>query len=101
MEFNRRENITDWALQQLRQHYGDDTIGKWDIFHYVYGVLHYPSYREKFADNRQRELPRIPFAPDFRALASAGAGLSRLHLDYEKREPFDSPPRRPEIDGWS
>jgi predicted helicase len=39
---NRRENITDWALHQFRQHYGDDTISKWDIFHYVYGLLHHP-----------------------------------------------------------
>ncbi|RMG84820.1 MAG: DNA helicase, partial [Chloroflexi bacterium] len=28
---NRRENITDWALNQFRQHYGDETITKWDI----------------------------------------------------------------------
>ena len=39
---NRRENITDWALAQFRAHYGDKTIGKWDIFHYVYGLLHHP-----------------------------------------------------------
>ena len=85
---NRLENITDWALMQFRQHYGDDGIGKWDIFHYVYGLLHHPGYRTKFADNLKRELPRLPFAPDFRAFASAGAELSRLHLDYEKLEPY-------------
>jgi predicted helicase len=33
---NRRENITDWALEQFRSHYKDKKIGKWDIFHYVY-----------------------------------------------------------------
>jgi predicted helicase len=85
---NRRENITDWALKQFRTHYDDKKIGKWDIFHYVYGVLHHPGYREKFADNLKRELPRIPFAPDFRAFATAGAELARLHLDYEKLEPY-------------
>ena len=69
---NRRENITDWGLQQFRDHYNDDTITKWDIFYYVYGLLHHPGYREKFADNLKRELPRIPFAPDFQAFASAG-----------------------------
>ncbi|MYA69274.1 N-6 DNA methylase, partial [Candidatus Poribacteria bacterium] len=37
---NRRENITDWALAEFRNHYGDDTITKWDIFHYNYGLLH-------------------------------------------------------------
>ena len=34
---NRRENITDWALEQFRAHYQDEAIGKWDIFHYAYG----------------------------------------------------------------
>jgi len=85
---NRRENITDWALDQFRTHYKDKKIGKWDIFHYVYGLLHHPGYREKFADNLKRELPRIPFAPDFRAFARAGEKLAKLHLDYETLEPW-------------
>lgn len=81
---NRRENITDWALDQFRTHYKDNSIDKWSIFHYVYGLLHHPGYREKFADNLKRELPRIPFAPEFRAFAHAGERLAKLHLDYEK-----------------
>jgi len=85
---NRRENITDWALEQFRGRYGDKKISKWDIFYYVYGLLHHPGYREKFADNLKRELPRIPFAPDFGAFATAGKELARLHLDYEKLEPY-------------
>ena len=67
---NRRENITDWALAQFRTQYGDDTISKWDIFHYVYGLLHHPAYRERYQANLKRDLPRIPFAPDFRAFAA-------------------------------
>lgn len=86
---NRRENITDWALAQFREHYQDKKIDKWGIFYYVYGVLHHPGYREKFADNLKRELPRIPFAPDFRAFAQAGEKLAKLHLDYEKLKPWD------------
>gem|GEM_PF-33946 len=57
---NRRENVTDWAVNAFRAHYGDESISKWDIFHYVYAVLHHPVYREKFADNLKRELPRVP-----------------------------------------
>jgi predicted helicase len=56
----RHENITDWALRHFQQHYGDKKITKWDIFYYVYGILHHPVYREKFAENLKRELPRIP-----------------------------------------
>jgi predicted helicase len=50
-------------------------------------VLHHPGYRAKFADNLKRELPRIPFAPDFRVFAAAGQELARWHLDYENIEP--------------
>ena len=57
---NRRENITDWALEKFRAQYGYSAITKWDIFHYVYAVLHHPLYRERYAANLKRELPRVP-----------------------------------------
>lgn len=85
---NRRENITDWALEQFREHYADDSISKWDVFYYVYGLLHHPGYREKYADNLKRDLPHIPFAPDFRAFSEAGRALAQWHLDYEDVEPY-------------
>jgi predicted helicase len=84
---NRRENITDWALKQFRTRYTDKKITKWDVFHYVYGLLHHPGYRARFADNLKKSLPRIPFAPDFRSFAAAGRELAELHLNYEKLEP--------------
>ena len=86
---NRRENITDWSLKQFQDHYHNPHITKWDIFYYVYSLLHHPGYREKFADNLKRELPRIPFAPDFQAFAFAGKELARLHLEYEALKPYD------------
>ena len=79
----RRDNITDWALQQFRTQYLDELISKWDIFHYVYAVLHHPQYREKYAANLKRELPRMPFAPDFHEFVEAGARLAELHIGYE------------------
>ena len=109
---NRRENITDWALKTFREAYGDKAISKWDIFHYVYAMLHHRGYREKFKDCLKRELPRIPFAgfvgatlgspakkgkgrashgsplQDFKAFVAAGEKLAKLHLDYEKAEPW-------------
>ena len=85
---NRRENITDWVLARFRAQYQDDTISKWDIFHYVYGLLHHPGYRERYQANLKRELPRIPFAPDFRAFAAAGARLARLHVGYEDQPEY-------------
>ena len=85
---NHRENITDWALDHFHTHYGDDTITKWDIFHYVYGLLHHPGYRERYQANLKRELPRIPLAPDFRVFAAAGARLARIHVGYEEQPEY-------------
>ncbi len=86
---NRRENITDWALAQFRSHYKDDTITKWDIFHYNYGLLHHPAYREKYEANLKRDLPHIPFATDFWGFAKAGARLANIHVNYETQLEYD------------
>ncbi|MEM9955348.1 MAG: type ISP restriction/modification enzyme [Chloroflexota bacterium] len=102
---NRRENITDWALAQFRSQYGDESISKWDIFYYVYGLLHHPDYRERYADNLKRELPRIPFVPKavenpspqverdlksggFWIFSQAGKQLAEIHLNYETHKPY-------------
>ena len=76
-------------VQQFREHYQDKKIDKRAIFHYVYGLLHHPGYRQKYADNLKRELPRLPFAPEFRPFAKAGEKLAKLHLDYEQLKPWD------------
>ena len=85
---NRRENITDWALNQFCSHYQDDAIAKWDIFHYVYAVLHHQQYRDRYAANLKRELPRIPFVSDFWAFANAGKRLAEIHVNYEQQPEY-------------
>ena len=85
---NRRENITDWALENFRAHYADDTITKWDMFHYTYGILHHPDYRERYAADLKRDLPHIPYADDFWAFARAGAQLAELHVNYETQPQY-------------
>jgi predicted helicase len=85
---NRRENITDWALEQFRTHYKDKKISKLDVFHYVYAILHHLQYREKYAANLKRELPRILFTPEFWKFAKAGARLAELHVNYEKQPEY-------------
>ena len=87
-EPDRTDNISDTALRAFRDHYGDDTITKDAIFDYVYGVLHAPSYREQFANDLSKMIPRIPFAPDFHAFAEAGGALATLHLSYETCEQY-------------
>jgi len=85
---NRRENVTDWALEQFQLHYGDSSITKWDIFYYVYALLHHPRYRERYEGPLNRHLPHLPCAPDFGAFVEAGKDLADLHVGYEDVEPY-------------
>jgi predicted helicase len=108
---NRRENITDWALKQFQSKYGEQ-VTKWDIFHYVYALLHHPQYRERYAENLKRDLPHIPLlhngggykddlASDevgndqsllavdlFRHCVHIGQQLMDLHLHYEQAKEY-------------
>ena len=87
--YARKDNLTDWALEQFRAQYGDDAISKEDVFHYVYAVLHHPAYRERYAADLKRSLPRIPFAPEFGPFAEAGRALAALHVGYETAPAYD------------
>ena len=82
-EQDRTDNISDMAWKAFCEHYNDSTITRDAIFDYIYGVLHAPAYRDRFANNLSKELPRIPFARDFRAFAEAGRRLADLHMGYE------------------
>ncbi|MHB8915019.1 MAG: DEAD/DEAH box helicase [Thiobacillus sp.] len=87
----RRDGLTDAGLAHFQQAYPNETIAKEDVFYYVYGLLHSPDYRERYADNLSKELPRIPCvktAADFWAFSQAGRALADLHLNYETVEKY-------------
>ena len=84
----RIDNISDKAQSEFCRHYRTNKITKDEIFYYVYGILHAPSYREQFANDLSKMLPRIPYAPDFIAFAEAGYKLAELHLNYETCEQY-------------
>jgi predicted helicase len=86
--YQKKENITDVILQDFRSHYQDAKISKEDIFYYVYGVLHSPEYKTRFANDLKKMLPRIPFVQDFWAFSQAGRNLAHWHLNYETIEPY-------------
>ena len=89
-EYIRRDGITDWILKEVRSRYGTKTITKEMIFYYVYGLLHSKDYRERFAADLKKSLPRIPIiesVEEFMDFYQAGKALADLHLNYEQVPP--------------
>lgn len=84
----RHDGITDWILKEVRNRFGGSrAITKEHIFYYVYGLLHSKQYRERFADDLKKSLPRILIVDnvqDFMAFYKAGKELADLHLNYEQ-----------------
>lgn len=90
-KYVRREAISDFILERAKQQYGK-SVSKEDIFYYVYGFLHSKEYRETFANDLKKTLPRLPLVEnvkDFWAFSKAGRQLAELHLNYEKVEPYE------------
>ena len=88
--YRRRSAITDAILADFRAAY-EKKITKEDIFYYVYGVLHSPEYRTRFASDLKKMLPRIPFTSKtaaFWKFSQAGRDLAEWHLNYETVEPY-------------
>jgi predicted helicase len=89
--YTRRDAITDEGLAHFAAAYPGEIITKDDLFHYVYGLLHSEDYRERYADNLAKQLPRIPLmnrAADFWAFVEAGRALGDLHVGYETVDPY-------------
>lgn len=85
-DYIRRDAVSDFILNRAQQQYKTKDISKEDIFYYVYGFLHSKSYRETFANDLKKMLPRLPLVEDVRdfwAFSKAGRQLADLHLNYE------------------
>lgn len=86
----RVDNITDEIKALYRDALGADITGD-DIFHFVYGKLHDPVYRTKYAADLKKTLPHIetPMTrAEFDKFVAAGKELMDLHVDYESVDPW-------------
>ncbi len=83
----RIDNISPQVVELFQQQYEDNSIDADAVFYYVYGILHSPTYRERYAKNLSKELPHIPYAAskqDFWQFSEAGKQLGDWHINYEK-----------------
>lgn len=85
--YRRVDNITDATLDTYRAVHGD-AVTKDDIFYGIYALLHHPTYRETYAADLQKMLPRIPQVTGFAEYARVGRALADLHVDYESVAPY-------------
>ena len=89
----REDAIKPEAVAHFRAAYAghEAEIDVDSVFYYIYGILHSKDYRETYANNLQKELPRIPRVAsfeDFKAFEKAGRALGSLHVNYEQVEPY-------------
>lgn len=102
-EWEFHDGINDFILNLACEKYGLSVLQKVgektfckeksnlkeEIFYYVYGFLHLPSYREKFSAELKKSLPRIFLVDsyeDFKKISAAGRNLADIHLNYENFE---------------
>lgn len=89
-DYIRHDAISDFILLEFRKIAGP-RVQKEDIFHYVYGALHNPDYRAKFAADLKKQLPRLPLPKnrrEFEKVEKIGRDLANLHLHYEEIDPW-------------
>ncbi len=87
----QRDGVSDFILEKARNQYKNSSLSKEDIFYYVYGILHSPSYCESFSEDLKKMLPRVPLvdnAEHFWSFSRAGRKLAELHLNYETVPPY-------------
>lgn len=91
-KFIQKDGISDFIFERAKKQYDAKNITKEDIFYYVYGFLHSTEYRELFANDLKKMLPRLPLVDDvkdFWAFSKAGRKLADLHINYEEVVPFE------------
>lgn len=66
-----------------------DNVSSDDEFYYVYGVLHSPEYRQRYANDLKKDLPRVPLLKNKKQYIKIGRQLANLHLNYENQSSWD------------
>ena len=91
--FTRRPNLNMEIVGEIANRIGltfeaepsdnEGAFSPFDLLDYIYGILHSPSYRERFNEFLKVDFPRIPYPADaieFKRIAKIGEELRRVHL---------------------
>lgn len=75
-------NFNTQIVREIDKSLGE-RVNPFELFDYIYAVLHSPSYREHYKEFLKIDFPRIPYpnnAETYHHLASKGKELRHLHL---------------------
>lgn len=84
-EFNYQLNTLDGNVSNIHFEFYEHFNNAEDAFYYIYGVLHSKEYREKYHNDLQKSLPRIPLLVNKEKYISIGNQLASIHLSYESQ----------------
>ena len=88
-------NVGSDAAVRLKANLEEKDIPHSSVFDYVYGVLHSPAYRTKYADFLRTDFPQIPPPLNdnqFNFFRSRGQKLRELHLSGTELDPITTYP---------
>ena len=86
-------NIKPEVLQALAAFYKTPEIDEKQFFAYVYGILHAPALREKYAVELAKGIAKIPVVPaatTFQTFSYYGQHLINLHVNYLQAPAYES-----------
>lgn len=86
----RKPNLDESIWSKIDECVGNKTTPE-QVFDYIYGVLHTPSYHEHYKEFLKIDFPRIPYpenADEFNRIAAIGEKLRKLHLMQEIPQPL-------------
>ncbi|MGL4973164.1 MAG: type ISP restriction/modification enzyme [Culicoidibacterales bacterium] len=81
--FEEKSNVTEKMKRKLQ-------LSDEDIFHYVYAVMHSQEYRQKYAFDLNKSMPRIPVLENKEKWVQVGRKLVNLHIDYEQVPAYEN-----------
>ncbi len=83
---NSYDAITDDVLKLFKTKLKLNSLKKEEIFYYIYGLFHSAEYRNKYKNNLNKEIPRIPISKNFKNFYEIGKKLANIHLNIDDIE---------------
>ncbi|HHK2071884.1 TPA: DEAD/DEAH box helicase [Enterococcus faecalis] len=80
--FGLVSNISDSFVKKY------DDLQNDEILYLLYGLMHSKEYLEKYANDLQKDYPKIPHLKNYHDFVEVGRKLADLHLNYEDVPPY-------------